>query len=243
MTLHRARVGLAGAAVLVVTSGCGVAGTDFQPGAAATVGGAELPSGTVNEYAGYFCDALESEAFGDVGAVARSELKQGVAGNLTRRLAAEQLAEQYAVDPGEYYQRVRAEAQQDLGDLGDLSQEATEALVEVQTTDAYVNGVALAVGERVLVEEGEENPGPQAAQARGAAVFTQWLAEQDVEIDPALGVELAEDGTWARADTAASVPGSDLAVVAGLGAVDEAGQPIEDYAAYVSSLPASQRCG
>ena len=240
MILHRARVGLAGAAVLVVANGCGVAGTDFQPGAAATVGGAELPTGTVNEYVGYFCDALESEAFGDVGAVARSELKQGVAGNLTRRLAAEQLAEQYAVDPGEYYQRVREEAQQDLGDL---PQDATEALVEVQTTDAYVNGVALAVGERVLVEEGEQDPGPQAAQARGAAVFTQWLAEQDVEIDPALGVDMAEDGTWARADTATSVPGSDLAVVSEIGAVDEAGQPVEDYAAYVSSLPASQRCG
>lgn len=240
MILHRARVGLAGAAVLVVTSGCGVAGTDFQPGAAATVGGAELSSDTVDEYVGYFCDALENEAFGDVGPVARSELKQGVAGNLTRRLAAEQLAEQYDVDPGEYYQQVRAEAQQSLGDF---PEDATEALVEVQTSDAYLNAVLLAVGEQVLAEQGEQDPGPQAAQERGVAVFTEWLAEQDVEVDPALGVDLAEDGTWARTDTATSVAGSDLAVVVGSGAVDEAGQPIEDYAAYVSSLPASQRCG
>ena len=250
MSLHRARARagrparpgrLAGvAAIALLASGCGVAGTDFQPGAAATVDGGSLPTGTVDEYATYFCEALESAAFGDVGAVARAELKQGVAGNLTRRLAAEQFAEEYTVDTGSYYEQVRTRARESLGDL---PEDAREALVEVQSSEAYVNDVALAAGEEALAAEGDDEPGPDAAQERGNQLFTQWLADQDVEIDPSLGVELAEDGSWVRTDTSTSVAGSAMAVVSAGSPVDEAGQPTPGYSEYVDSLPTSQRCG
>lgn len=241
MSLHRARTRAAGAAVLaVLAAGCGVAGTDFQPGSAARVDGGSVSTGTVDEYATYFCEALESGAFGEVGAVARAELKQGVAGNLTRRLAAEQFAEEYGVDTGPYYERVRAQARESLGDL---SEEAGAALVEVQSAEAYVNDVALAAGEDALVAEGTEDPGPDAAQERGNELFVQWLADQDVEIDPSLGVELAEDGSWVRTDTSTSVAGSTRAVVSAGSPVDEAGQPNPEYTDYVGTLPPSQRCG
>lgn len=240
MILHGARVGLAGAAVLVVTSGCGVAGTGVQPGAAATVGDATVSSSTVDEYAAYFCDALDDGALGEVGAVPGAELKQGVAGNLTRRLAAEQFAEDLGITPDDYYQQVAAQAEASLTALPD---DATDALVEVQSTQAYVDSVALVAGEEALVAEGDPDPGPDAAQERGQALFAEWLADQDVEIDPALGVELDDTGALTPVDGSTSVAASDLAVAAATSPVDEAGQPVPGYSDYVASLPASQRCG
>ncbi len=240
MILHGARAGLAAAAVLVVTSGCGVAGSGVQPGAAATVGDATVSSATVDEYAAYFCDALDDGALGDVGAVPGAELKQGVAGNLTRRLAAEQFAEELAITPDDYYQQVAAQAE---ASLTALPADATDALVEVQSTQAFVDSVALAAGEDALVAEGEPDPGPDAAQERGQALFAAWLADQDVEIDPALGVELDDTGAPAQVDGTTSVAASDLAVAAATSPVDDAGQPVAAYSDYVASLPASQRCG
>lgn len=223
----------------VLVSGCGVAGTDYQPGAAATVEDATLSTDTVDRYATYFCDALDAQAFGEVGQVARLELKQGVAGNLARRLAAEEFAAQYDLEPGDYYQQVVNQAREGLGDLPEA---ALDALVEVQSSEAYVNEVALAAGERSLTEDGED-PTQEAAQERGNQLFAQWLADQDVEFDPSLGVELADDGTWVRTDTSTSVAGSSQALVAAGDPVDEAGQPDPAYTSYVASLPSSQRCG
>lgn len=248
MSLRRSRHGagttvLAGrvalAAAVLGATGCSVAGTDFQPGVAAEVDGATLSSGTVDEYATFFCEALETGAFGEVGAVARGELKQGVAGNLARRLAAEQFAEDYGVAAGAYYEEVRTQARQGFAAV---PEDARDALVEVQASDAYVNAVALEAGEDALAAEGDE-VGPEAAQQRGLELFAQWLADREVEIDPSLGLELAEDGSWVPLDTSTSVAGSGAALVADAEPVDGAGQPNPEYSSYVASLPASQRCG
>ncbi len=240
MILHGARAGLAGAAVLVVAGGCGVATTGPQPGAAASVGGATVSSSTVDQYAAYFCDALDDGALGEVGAVPGAELKRGVAGNLLRRLAADRFAEELGVEPDDYYQQVAAQAE---ASLTALPEDATAALVEVQSTEAYVDSVALAAGEQVLAEEGDDDPGPDEAQQRGLSLFADWLADQDVEIDPSLGVGLDETGALEQVDGSTSVAGSDLAVAAATSPVDEAGQPVAAYSEYVASLPASQRCG
>ncbi len=240
MILHGARVCLAGAAVLVLASGCSVAGTGVEPGAAATVGDAMVASSTVDEYAAYFCEALDDGALGEVGAVPGAELKQGVAGNLTRRLAAEQFAEDLAVVPDDYHRQVAAEAE---SSLTALPADARAALAEVQSTDAYVSSVALAAGEQDLVADGDTDPGPDAAQERGLSLFAAWLAEQEVRIDPSLGVGLDESGALTQVDGSTSVAASDLAVAAATSPVDEAGQPVPAYSDYVASLPASQRCG
>ena len=232
-----------GAAVLAVVAvlgtGCGVAGTDFQPGVAVAVDDATISSSTVDDYATAFCEALESEAFGEVGAVARGELRQGVAGNLARRLAAERFAEEYGVEAGTYYQEVRTQAGQSLAGL---PADVRDPLVEVQSADAYVNAVSLEAGEDALAADGAEVT-VEAAQQRGLELFAQWVAERDVEIDPSLGIALAEDASWVPQDTSTSVAGSGAALVAGAAPVDAAGAPNPEYTSYVASLPDSQRCG
>lgn len=238
-------------AVLVTTLGalglgglsaCSIAGTGVQPGLAASVAGEAITSARVDEAATAFCEALSDGAFGDVGAVARSELRQGVAGNLLRQAAAERYAAEQGVTIGPYYAKVRSQTLESLPE--GISEEAAEALVDVQSAPTYVNEVALAVGEKDLAtgDDGEQ-VAPDAAQQRGTELFAAWLAEQDVEIDPSLGVALADDSSWVPADTEVTASSSSTAILAGLDPVGADGAPDPKYSAYVSSLPASQRCG
>ncbi len=228
-------------ALAAALSACSVAGTDFRPGVAVEVDGASLSSGTVDEYASYFCEAIDSGAFGaDVGAVARGELRRGVAGNLARKLAAEQFAADYAVTPGSYYDTVRAQSAQTLTSL---PEDARAALVDVQSADAYVNEVALAAGEQALAAEGREDVKPAEAQDRGAQLFASWLSQNGVEIDPSIGITLAEDGSWVPEDASTSTASSSAAVLGLSDPVDDTGQPNPEYTSYVKSLPDSQRCG
>lgn len=237
-------------AVLVATLGlalsaCGVAGagTGVHPGVAASINGDSLSSSDVDAAATSFCSALSSGAFGQVGAVSRSELRQGVAGNLLRQTAASQFAAEQGVTIGPYYDTVRAQAADSLPD--GLSEDQRDALVEVQSADTYVSEVALAVGEKDLGDGATPSAKipPDAAKARGAELFAQWLADQDVSIDPSVGIALGPDGSWAPADTTTSVALSSTARLAASDAVGADGKPDPTHTAYVQSLPASQRCG
>lgn len=236
--LLRATSGLL--ALAVMAAGCSVAGTGFQPGTAAQVNGADLETETVNDYATSFCSAIEAGAFGPVGSVARAELRQGVAGNLVLKLAAEQFAEEYGVQPGTGYETARTQVAQGAAAL---PEGATDALVAVQSAPAYVDGVAVAVGQAALTREGVTAPTPQEALQRGTEIFAGWLAEQQIEIDPSLGIEITDQAGWALADRSTSVAASSTAVLSSGSPVDEAGQPDPEYTAYVASLPESQRCG
>ncbi len=233
------RGGALGAAALLL-AGCGVAGTGFQPGAAAEVDAGDLSLDTVDAYTTAFCEAIDSGTFGDVGQVAKGELRQGVSGNLVRKLAAEQFADEYGVEPGAYYNQVRTQVADQLTDQPDA---VADALVEVQSADAYVNQVTAAVGEAALRREGEDVPRPADSLERGQQIFAGWLAEQEIEINPALAVRIAEDGSWEPADGSTSVAASSTALLSNRSPVDAAGQPDPEYTAFVASLPSSQRCG
>lgn len=226
-------------AVTVLTAGCSVAGTGFRPGTAAEVNGSELDATVVDDYADSFCTVVETGAFGEL-AVPRSELRQGVAGNLVLKLAAEQFAEEYGVEPGSPYRRVRTQVAQQAAAL---PSGATEALVEVQSAESYVNEVVLAAGREALLDEGRTSPSPGEAAARGAEMFAAWLDEQQIEIDPSLGIEITDGAGWAPVDNATSVAASSTALLSSGSPVDAAGAPDPEYTAYVASLPQSQRCG
>lgn len=233
------RGGGLGAAALLL-AGCGVAGTGFQPGAAAEVNASDLSLDTVDAYTTAFCEAIESGTFGDVGQVARSELRQGVSGNLVRRMAAEQFAAEYGVEPGPYYNEVRSQVTDQLTGQPDT---VSDALVEVQSADTYVNEVAAAVGKAALEREGEDRPRPADSLERGQQIFADWLAEQEIDINPALSVTLAENGSWEPVDGSTSVAASSTALLSTASPLDAAGQPDPEYTAFVASLPSSQRCG
>ena len=233
------RVGALAAAAVLLT-GCGVAGTGFQPGAAAEVNATDISLDTVDGYTTAFCDAIESGIFGEIGPVARGELRQGVSGNLVRKAAAEQFAAEYGAEPGSYYEQVRTQVADQVADLPD---DVGDALVEVQSADTYVNEVASSVGETELQREGTETPRPADSLQRGLEMFAGWLEEQQVELNPVLGVALTDEGAWAPADGSTSVAASTGAVLSTSSPIDAAGQPDPDYTAFVAALPASQRCG
>ena len=226
----------------VLLSGCGVTGTDWRPGLAAEVGDDSLSSDEVDEYTGYFCDALDEGTFGQVAALPRGSLRQGVAGNLSLRLAADQLADDYGVTPGDYYQQVRSQAAESVSDLPD---DARGPLVDVQSAPIYVSEVSLAVGRELLDREGGDSTDPDAAAARGQEALLAWLDDHEVDFNPSLNIRLTEDGGWepAGGSDATSVAVSDIATAGADDGVDDAGQPTPEYTAYVADLPASHRCG
>ena len=244
MSTRGSRTGAARVAALAATAvlltGCGVAGTDFQPGAAAQVNATDISLDTVDAYTTAFCEAIDSGSFGEVGPVARGELRQGVSGNLVRKAAAEQFAAEYGVEPGSYYEQVRTQVADQVAALPD---EVGDALIEVQSADTFVNEVSSRVGEAALQREGTETPRPADSLERGLQIFAGWLEEQQVELNPVLGVTLDDAGAWAPADGSTSVAASTEAVLSTSSPVDAAGQPDPDYTAFVAALPASQRCG
>ena len=89
------------------------------------------------------------------------------------------------------------------------------------------------MGDQLLREETGTAPKHSETVERGQQVFAEWLDDNDVEIDPQYGLDLAE-GEVGRIDTNLSFAVSDEAVAAG----DEAAD-----AAYAKGLPDSQRCG
>ena len=250
MTVHRgarsgstARTGLATLLSVgtLALSSCGVAGTDWQPGLAAEVGDEDVTTSQVDDYATDFCAILDSGALGPgVGVVARSELRAGIAGNLVRKVAAEQFAAEYGASPSSYYETTR----NDVADrYPDASESERASIVDVQTADVYVNEIATVVGESTLTREGTSSPSPDESLQRGLEVFAEWLRDQSVTLDPSLGIAIADDGSWEAADSSTSVPASAAAVISAAGAADASGVPNPDYAAYVASLPSSQKCG
>ena len=241
--MSTARTGLAAllAVGALALSSCGVAGTDWQPGVAAEVGDQDLPSSTVDDYATDFCAILDSGALGpQVGVVARSELRAGIAGNLVRKIAAEQLAAEYGASPSSYYEKTRS----DVGSrYPDASESELSSIVDVQTADVYVNEIASAVGESTLTREGTSSPSPDESLQRGLEVFADFVRGEQVTIDPSLGIALGDDGNWQAADSSTSIPASAAAAIAVAGPADASGVPNPDYASYVASLPSSQKCG
>ena len=231
-TSRRGRVALAttAAALTVALSGCGVTGTGFQPGVAAKVDDRTLSTDHVDELVGLYCDAIDEQLVGEGTVVPFGYLRSGVAGELTLKLAAEQLAEEYDVEPTADYDRAVADIESQIADLSDEEQ---EAVLEVATASAYVAAVQIAVGETVLTDEGVADPASDDAGQRGVEVFNQWLDDHEVVFNPEYGVTLKE-GALATDDTEVSFP---------VGEIAKQGRAEQPDPAYAKSLPESQRCG
>ena len=230
-TSRRARLAaVTTAALTVVLTGCGVTGTSFQPGVAAQVDDRTVTTDRVDEIVGDYCGALEEQLAADGSAVPLSYLRGAFAGQLALVLAAEQLADDYGVEPTNDYERSVSEIEAQITELTD---EQREAVLEVESSSAYVASVQLAVGTQLLAEEGAGEPTNEEAGQRGVEAFNEWLDTHDIEFNPEYGVTL-EDGSLVAADTQLSYPVAKAA---------KAGQAPEPDPAYAKNLPASQRCG
>jgi len=231
-TSRRARLAVAGtaAALTVVLSGCGVTGTSFQPGVAAQVDDRTVTTDRVDEIVGSYCDALQDQLGADGSVVPLSYFRGGVAGQLALVLAAEQLADDYGVEPTTDYERAVSgiEAQTTA-----LTDEQREAVVEVESSSAYIGAVQLAVGAQLLTDEGVTDATNDQVGQRGVEAFNEWLADHEISFNPEYGVTI-KDGALVAVDTQLSYPVGEAAKA---GVADE---PDPDYA---EGLPESQRCG
>lgn len=209
-----------------VLSGCGVAGSEWHPGAAAQIDGTTISVSRVNTVASDYCTAIEDQLTAQQQVVPMRYLRQGVAGQLALLEAAKQFADEKGVEPGTAYQQKVADLQKATAKLPEDQQ---QAVIEMESAGTYISGVITAVGEQQL----GSGTAPQKAAQAGGQEFSAWLDDQDISIDPQFGVEI-EDGQAVRTDTGVSYALSDAAKAA------EASQPDPSYAA---QLPDSQRCG
>ncbi|WP_435744363.1 hypothetical protein [Nocardioides sp. SYSU DS0663] len=232
MNPTRPLLALASSAVLLsgMLSGCGVAGTGFSPGVAAEVGDAEISLDRVEELASAYCRAIEPQLEGQP--LPNSYLLSGVAGQLTLVEAAQQLAEEHGVEPGPEHRARVAELEQEPA-IAALPEDQREAVVEIESTSSLLADLVIGVGERIASEEGLAGGNAEQVAALGNQALTDWIEENEVDVNPVYGVEL-RDAQPVPADTSTSVAVGDVATTA------LAESPDAEYAA---SLPESQRCG
>ncbi|MCD4536342.1 hypothetical protein LRP67_19800 [Nocardioides sp. cx-169] len=226
----RVRLAIVAAAVTVGLTGCGVAGTSFHPGVAADIDGDTVTTGHVDELVYDYCEAVRDQLSQDGSAVPLGYLRSGVVGQLTLAAAAEQLAEEQGVEPTQEYASALAELR---AQTAALTEAQRDAVLEINGSGVYVQAVELAVGRKLLSEEGQRSPDDQTAGQRGVDELNAWLEEHDVEINPEYGIEIV-DGQPVDADTQLAVGVGDTARTAALQEPDQQ---------YAKSLPASQRCG
>lgn len=234
----RSRGAAFGAAALLATGllgGCSVAGTDFQPGVAARVGGDTVTSSEVDRLTVAACDAFGPQLAAANQVLPLRLIKTTVAQNLALGSAVRQLGQEYDVAPGPAYEQSLATAVPADADLSTREREAVEL---VSGTNALVSDVLGQVGAEVAAEAG--GSGAQVAAASQEAVtlggeeLTAWLERNDVELDPQYGVAVTDTGSQTT-DTALSFPVSDLARA---GAAESEPDP-----ATTMALPQTQRCG
>lgn len=224
------RLGVAISAVLLGAglSGCSVAGTDFQPGAAARVGDQTVTTSDVDELTVSACKAFTDRLTQDNQVVPLSLLRSTIAQNLALVAAARQLGEDNGVEPGVSYQR---ELDSTRAAVGGLPADQIRAVEVLQTSNALVTDVIGQVG--VLTAGGDLTPDSDEAQQAGGEALQTWLGSHEVKLDPKYGIELTGDGI-ATVDTSISFA---LSEGAAAGIADE-----PDPTATMA-LPATQRCG
>ena len=229
----RPLAGTVAASVLVLAgalSGCGVAGTGFHPGVAAQVGDDQIKVSQVDEIASNYCSAITEQLRGENQVLPLRYLRGGIAGQLALVAAAEQLADEYGVEPGP---AVRPEGRRPEGRgrrpaRGPAGRRGRDRVVGVVPQ----RGPA---GRRreLLREQGNAQPTIEESTQAGQQAFNEWLDEQDVSIDPQFGVEL-KDGQAVPTDTSLSHA---------VGTTAKNGNADSPDPAYAGSLPASLRCG
>jgi peptidyl-prolyl cis-trans isomerase SurA len=223
------RIRLAGLAVAaVLLSGCGST-PGWNAGVAARVDGQTVSMDRVDQVTDTYCGAVEGQLQSGQ-ALPLHYLRGQVAGSLALRLAADQFAAEQGVDPDAEYAQALQQAEPQLASL---SEDARQAVIDVDGASVYVGAVEKAAGQQLLEERGRSTSNEDAVRKAGATAFAKWLADQDVRLDPRFGVSIS-GGRAEASDTSVSYALGRTATDA------DADQPDTTYAA---GLPSNQRCG
>jgi peptidyl-prolyl cis-trans isomerase SurA len=216
---------------VVLLAGCGVAGTEFHPGIAAEVGDQTITTRHVDEVTANYCAGFEKLSKADPQSsdepVPLRFVTNQFATLLVEHAAAEQLADQYDVEPGSASKSALASFEPQLESLSD---EQKAAFQEILGARAYSNDVLAQIGQISLEDKGTSDATEDDQLAEGQKVLSAWLADHDVEVNPKYAVDLDTPG---QVDT-------DLSVAVGTKAKD--GLKAEPDPDYTSSLPSHLVC-
>jgi len=211
---------------LVLLAGCGVAGTQFNPGVAAQVGDETITTRHVDEVTTNYCTALETVTKGQAGGGAQQTpmryFSHEFATALIVQAAAEQLAAESGVEPTSSYQSDLAQLEPQLEELDADEQDAVREVIGAQT---YADDVLTQLGASSLSDQGNDAASADDQLAEGRNLLREWVADNDVEINPKYGIEF---GTPEQVDT-------DLSYA--LGTTAKAGLSPEPEDSYTSALP------
>lgn len=207
-------------------SGCGVSGVN--PGVAARVGDDTVSVRTVDDLSAAYCSAITDQLAQAKQSVPQRYLRSGIAGQLALLAAARQFAAERGVEAGKAYETKVADLK---GATAALPAEQQHAVIEVDSSAAYITSVLQAVGEQEL--SGQDAQDSTKTAAAGQQAFKVWLGDHPVEIDPQFGVAI-KDGQAVRVDTSVSVA---------VGKTAQNGQADTPDPAYVAGLPDAHRCG
>jgi hypothetical protein len=205
-----------------------VAGTQFHPGIAAVVADKSITVNDIDSLATRYCTAIKPQIQQQHELLPMRYLRSGIAGELVIRDAAQQLADEYDVQPDDQYNQAVSQSQ---AGTSTLDKDTAAAVVEVDTIDPYVTAILTAVGAKKLPTSGGASTDDQLAA--GKKVMAAWFASHQVDIDPRFGIQL-KDNEPVAADT-------DLSLAVSTTAKEGmAQQPSQGYAA---ALPSSAVCG
>lgn len=232
MSVTRPLAGLAASALLLsgLLSGCGVAGTGWHPGVAAEVGDETITTDHVDAVATNYCAAIEDQLTEQVKVIPLRYLREGVTGQLVMVAAARQLGAEYDVEPGDQYTRQVAQLE---AAVAQLSEGAQDAVIEVESSQPYIDGILEAVGKAEAKAAGAAEPTIDEATAAGTEALTKWIEDNGVEIDPEFSMSIV-DGKPTRIDTDISFAEGKTAKLAGQATPDPG---------YSGALPSAHRCG
>lgn len=227
-----ALIGLAAAGLLL--TGCG-SSLGVHPGAAAVIGDESVSMRKIDSTATLYCKAYvtsqqQQATQQQSGPAPMGLFRSYVAGSLSKRLLGRQLATAYDVQPASGYQ---SQVSQIESALTSAPADQRDAVIDVAASDAYLQNVEVAVGQKLTGNEGGSNADLKAALARGQVATQDWLDHHEAVIDPVFSVDV-DGGKFTRTLDQTSYPVSAFAV---------AGTKATPPDTYTSALPVAQRCG
>ncbi len=219
--------GIAAAGMLVLTA-CG----DTHPGAAAAVDGRTISVSEVDDVATALCSANEAAPNSEAGSstLPSRSLRQSALSLLLRSHISLAFAEEEGVsaDPTAVSNAVT----QNRATIDALPEDQRELFTEAVREYAEGQLIVIAVGERILADEGQTDVDQQTALAAGDEERAKFADSLDVDIDPRFGT--FADGELQPSGGSLSVPVSSEA---------KAGAAAQPEAGWVAGLPVSQTCG
>lgn len=220
----------AAVAATLLASGCagGIGAEPPRSGVAVEVNDETLTLEELDRMVEEFCTVWED--FEQATPVAKTTVRTSIAEDWAYAVGAEQLYADAGIDVRPLNEGDVAEFWSTVG--GEIDDENREPLTEWARLRNLMGEPLVELGARSLEDEGGATD-EQAAQQRGYQELADWLAKQDVAVNPALGT--VEDGQIVPEGGGLSVPVSDLAAVGA--------DPQQQDADYLNDLPASQRCG